>query len=281
MWLTLAFFALLFNGLAAFGFKVNAMNKGSTTIFLFGFFLMGSLASLLYCWYTNAWAWNISILIAGVVIGLGASVGNLLYTKAVQVGPAGLTAMISHSHVVLIVLMSIVLYQEKLTHLEGIAICFIILAVLLLPFDPNQKLRITRRSWYLFIAIIFIGFFLRNGGLKITEELSLNNSPIILVSYLVGLGWFTIPLLSQNLNSGKPHKQSLVYGLCAGILSFGVMQTQAIALTMGPASIIMPIASANGVLVALLSYWVYRERFSLFQFISFCFILVSVILLRI
>jgi hypothetical protein len=59
------------------------------------------------------------------------------------------------------------------------------------PFDPNQKLRIQDKRWYLFVGVTFIGFFIRNGGLKITEEMHLNNNPIIFISYLFGLVWFS------------------------------------------------------------------------------------------
>ncbi len=143
MWLILALLCLLFNGLSAFYFKINAIKKGSTVGLLWGFYFAGSIGSGLYAWYnhthnhTLAWSW--SILIAGIIIGLGNAVGNILYSNAVRIGPAGLTAMVSHSHVIFIVLMSLLIYNETLTRLEEVAISLIILGVLFLPFDPNQN----------------------------------------------------------------------------------------------------------------------------------------------
>jgi uncharacterized membrane protein len=281
MWLYLAFLSFLFNGLCAFCYKINAMKKGSTEGLLFGFFLTGSLGSILFTWYTHAWQWNSSILIAGIIIGFGVSIGNFLYSKAVQIGPAGLTAMISHSNVVLIIFMSLLIYEERLSLLESIAVVLLILAVLLLPFDPNQTLRIQNRMWYLFVGIAFLCFFVRNGGVKITEEMQLNNASIILLSYLFGFGWYTAILLFNKKNRSPATKIGIPIGLLAGLCSFITMQTFASALSIGPASIISPIASANGVIVALLAYFVYKERFSKFQIISFCLLLIGIIFLQI
>jgi uncharacterized membrane protein len=216
-----------------------------------------------------------------MIIGLAATLGNFLYSRSVYIGPAGLTATVSHSHVILIVLMSVFFYSENINWLEGIAILFIIVAVILLPFDPNQKLRIQNKRWYLYVGITFIGFFIRNGGLKITEEMNLNNSLIIFLSYVFGLAWFSITLLLKRKESKESNTTGIMPGLFAGILSFGMMQTLAVALTMGPASIISPIASANGVIVALLSFFIYKERFSHFQLISFCLLLIGIISLQI
>jgi uncharacterized membrane protein len=59
-----------------------------------------------------------------------------------------------------------------------------------------------------------------------------------------------------------------------------MMQTLAAALMIGPASIISPIASANGLIVAILSYFIYKEKFSKFQFISFLLILTGIALIN-
>lgn len=188
----------------------------------------------------------------------------------VRVGPASLTAMISHSNVVLIVFMSLLVYRERLNWLEGIAVLLLLFAVILLPFDPNQTLRIQHRIWYLLLGITFVCFFIRNGGVKITQKLHLNNPSIILISYLVGLVWYTVAILFNKKHHTPETKRGISIGLIAGICSFITMQTFASALPLGPASIISPIASTNGVIVAILSYLVYKERFSKFQFVSFC-----------
>jgi uncharacterized membrane protein len=134
MWLIFAILCFLFNGMSAFFFKINSMKEGTSERLLFGFYLAGSLGSGLYLWYTQSWQWSWQILAAGCIIDLAATLGNLLYSKAIYIGPAGLTATVTHSHVILIVLMSVFLYSENLNWLEAIAILFIIFAVLLLPF---------------------------------------------------------------------------------------------------------------------------------------------------
>jgi uncharacterized membrane protein len=69
--------------------------------------------------------------------------------------------------------------------------------------------------------------------------------------------------------------------LGAGFFSFAGMQLYAIALDLGPASIIAPIFSTNSLVVALLSILVFRERLSLMQSVSLILLFAGLVLIRI
>lgn len=281
MWFILALGSFLFNGICAFCFKINSMRNGTSDGLLWGFYLTGTLSFITFIWLTHPIQLNQSTLLAGIIMGIALAIGNMMYNKSVQIGPAGLASMVAHSHVVLVVFMSIIYYGEKISWLEIIGILILLIGVILLPFDPNQELRIKNRVWYLFMIICFFLFFVRYGGLKITEEMKLDNTAILFITYLFGFCWFSISLLLKKNVTKSNHSTGVWIGLLAGILSFGAMQTYASALTIGPASIISPITSSHGAIVALLSYWIYKERLSKFQIISFCLLLIGTIFLRI
>ncbi|MBU8906164.1 hypothetical protein [Desertibacillus haloalkaliphilus] len=77
--------------------------------------------------------------------------------------------------------MSVFVYDERLGLFEYTGILLIIVAISILPLDPKEKLSIPNRIWYVYALVATILFFFRNGGLKVTEEMALPNTTILLV----------------------------------------------------------------------------------------------------
>lgn len=282
MWFILALLSSISFGLAGFMMKVSSVKKGSTDHLLWGLYLSGTLCFLWWMFQTNAISFSWSILIAGVVIGFGSAIGNLLFMKALDYGPASLTSPLVNSNIVLTIGLSILLYGERLSLSEAVGVSLLIGAVILLPIDPNEDLRIRNIRWYVLVFTATLLFFLRNGGLKITEEMKLPNATILFVSYLFGLVWFSFALLrkKQQRETKSQVKIGLGWGLASGIFSFGGLQIYAIALEDGPASIVAPIFATNSLIVALLSILIYRERLSLVQTISLGLLFIGLVAIR-
>lgn len=272
MWFILALFSSLTFGLAGFMMKVCSHHKGSNNYLLLGLYLSGALGFLWWMLHTDAAWFTLPVILFGIVIGIGSAVGNLLFMKALEVGPASLTSPLTNSNIVLTVAMSILIYGEKVSWTEMVGIVLLVASISLLPIDPNESLRIRNVSWYGFVLAATLLFFLRNGGLKITEELHLPNATILFISYVTGVIWFGIAILLDR-QSESPRARSIGWwwGLGAGLFSFAGLQIYSIALSVGPASIIAPIFATNSLIVALLSILIYRERLSLMQ--SLCLIL--------
>src|SRR5690606_39727221 len=66
----------------------------------------------------------------------------------------------------------------------------LILAVSLIPFDPDEELKIKNARWYFLVLLATLLFTLRNGGLKVTEEMALSGTLVLFYGYLLGLVWF-------------------------------------------------------------------------------------------
>jgi uncharacterized membrane protein len=202
--------------------------------------------------------------------------------KALDVGPASLTSPLVNINIVLTVAMSLLIYGEKINLYESIGVLLLMIAVSILPIDPNESLRIRDLRWYLLVLMATVLFFLRNGGLKITEEWRLQNVTVLFVSYAFGFIWFTVEILRKRSAFSKPAvKTGLAWGLMSGIFSFAGMQIYAIALESGPASIVAPIFATNSLVVALLSILIYRERLSIVQSFTLILLFVGLVLIRI
>jgi len=237
--------------------------------------------------------WNIGIfvlLIAGFVIGLGSAAGNLLFMKALDHGPASLTSPLVNINILLIIVFSMIVYGERLSGTESVGVILLILAVSLIPFDPDEELKIKSVRWYVLVLTATLLFTLRNGGLKVTEEMALSGTLVLFYGYLLGLVWFSAEWWLHVWNGAqekapvdnrKAMITGLLWGSLAGIFSFVGMQLYAVALIDGPASIVAPLFATNSLVVALLSILFYRERLSRLQTLSLILLIAGLILVRI
>ncbi|SFX41225.1 Uncharacterized membrane protein [Thermoactinomyces sp. DSM 45891] len=282
MWILLSLFCSLAFGLAGFMMKVSSAKKGSHTTLLFGLYVTGTLGFLGYLLVTGEWDTSPIVWTAGLIIGFGSIAGNILFMKALDWGPASLTSPIINSNILFIVIMSVLFYNESLSLTESIGVSLLVLAIFIIPIDPNENLRIRNKTWYLYVFVAMVLFFLRTGGLKITEELDRSNSMILFISYLMGVIWFAIDSFYKrgNLGSTRAIKVGWIWGLSSGIFSFAGMQAYTLALQDGPASIVSPIFATNSLVVALLSILVYKERLSPFQKLALVLLVIGLVIIR-
>jgi drug/metabolite transporter (DMT)-like permease len=284
MWFIAALGSAVVFGLAGFLMKLASSRSAPADNILFGLYITGALSFFLYGMYSGVTSPDISHIAAGVIVGIGSVAGNILFMKAIRIGPVSLTSPVVNLNIVLVVFMAIFVYGEVLSVRETVAIVLIIVGLSLLPTDPNEKLTIRHRSWYLMVGVAVLLFFLRNGGLKITEEFGLQNTLVLLIAYGTGVLWFGIRRMPNNradvrkIHNNRNH--GFVTGLLAGLFSFGGMQLYAYALATGPAGIVSPLFSANSLVTGLLAVLLLGERLTLYQMISLAVIFTGIILLR-
>lgn len=283
MWIVIAIFSALLFGLAGFLMKYGSVKKGSLIHLLCGLYVSGTLGFFVLSLFQGGVQINWQLLIAGVVVGIGSTLGNYYFMKALDYGPASLTSPLSNLNLVFVVLMAMFVYGETLTLVEIVAVSVVLVCVSLLPIDPQESLSIKHKIWYVFIGVSIILFFLRNGGLKITEEFMLNNTLVLFYAYFIGVVWTLIQMRftkKSDMPSAKSKRTGWVIGGIAGLFSFSGMQLYAYALALGPASIVSPIFSTNALVVAVLSIALFKERLSIIQIVALTGTLVGIILLR-
>lgn len=282
MWYMLALLSSISFGLGSFLMKVSSAKRGSTVHLLWGLYLTGTICFLLWVLYTDSWILNLQVVLAGIIIGFGTAMGNWLFMSALDHGPASLTSPVVNSNVIFTIALSMMWYKEELSLFEWIGVSLLVLAVLLLPIDPDEKFRIRNLKWYGLVFTATFLFFLRNGGLKVTEEMQLPSAMILFIGYIFALVWFSIEIFrNKSIHLTNLEKSTGIrWGLGSGIFSFAGMQIYATAVAEGPASIVAPIFSTNSLVVALLSIWIYKERLSQLQTISLIVLFIGLIFTR-
>ncbi|GEK60277.1 hypothetical protein CHL76_16270 [Marinococcus halophilus] len=285
MWFILALLSAVVFGFSSFFMKVNSFWQLPLMPFLTGLYTSGSLGFFGYALMEGTLHLSLAVLLGGVMVGAGSAFGNLLYMKALNVGPASLSSPLVNTNILLIVLLGLFVYGEQIGAVQYAGIGLIMAAIAILPLDPKENFSIKSRAWYGFILTATLFMFFRNGGLKITEEAGLENTPVLLAGYLLGMvyslyGWHRKK--QQQARSGAPvHTgKAFSWGLVTGIFSFGGMQLYAAALREGPASIVSPLFAAHALLVAVLSMLYLQERITRYQAVILAVVLIEIVFLR-
>lgn len=286
MWFLWAILSAVTFGMSGFLMKVSSARRGSTLHTLLGLYLTGTLGFFWWAWQTETLRADLPLLLAGFVIGLGSAAGNLLFMKALDQGPASLTSPLVNTNILVIILFSMFVYGERLSGTETAGVILLILAVSLIPFDPDEELKIKNIRWYFLVFAATLLFTLRNGGLKVTEEMALSGTLVLFYGYLLGLIWFMAEDLLRRISGTLAEDRrsaitGLWWGSLAGIFSFVGMQLYAVALIDGPASIVAPLFATNSLVVAVFSILFYRERLSRLQTLSLILLFAGLVLVRI
>jgi len=277
MWFYEALLSAIVFSVAGLFFKASHKNKLIPSAFFFYMYSSGALALGIYLFFTSQFQVSIAIIVSGILIGSGLALGNSLFIKALDKGAISLTSPIINLNIAFLILASVVIYDEYLSASQYLFIGLLVLSVIILPVDTHEKLRVKERSWFLLVILASIFLAVRNGGLKITSEMGLNNNAILFYSYAIpAISFFFLKPKSFALE-----KKAALFGGVAGILSISGMVLYALALSSGPGSIVIPIFSTYNVFIVLGGYIIFGERLSHIQKLSVGLVIVSSALLRI
>ncbi|THF76911.1 DMT family transporter [Cohnella fermenti] len=312
LWFLSAIGSALVFGLAGLFMKISQMRSGSAGSLLLGLYTAGTLgfwgqALLNHHWTPLDWR----IWIAGAIVGLGSAWGNLLFMKALDYGPASLTSPLTNANILLVIAMGAIWYGEPLQPIAAVGVVCLLFAVLL-AIRNEGSYAVKSSRWYGLVLLAMLLFFFRNGGLKVTDALGLDNTNVLWSGYLLSWLWFAVSSRKEASGSrsdaesrssvragsraepkaksragadvsagASPARTGFLWGLVAGVCSYGGLQLYASALGEGPSHLVAPIFATNGLVVALGSVLLYRERLTVLQWGAFAFLMLGLVLVRI
>ncbi|WP_373228828.1 DMT family transporter [Cohnella sp.] len=286
MWLLIAVLSALLFGMSGLLMKVSQMQRGSLSHLLFGLFLSGSIGFGIHAFWTSSTDWlDWKLWIGGLLVGMGAAWGNLIFMKVLEYGPASLSSPLMNMNIVVVILLSVWVYHESIQWNEWAGISFLLGAVVLISIR-KEPWTVTEKKWFLLIGAAILLFTFRNGGLKVTSEQLLNNTQVLFIAYILSTVWFFFSaFLSKrhpNAKSASDHapRIGLLWGLACGVFSYGGLQLYAVALDQGKASIIAPIFATNSLVIALGSIFIYKERLSQKQLLALVFMFCGLIVIK-
>lgn len=282
LWLLLSILSAVVFGTAGWWMKVSQMKGGSVNTLLLALYIVGAAGFGVNALIEGSYVQllNLHIWIAGLLIGFGSALGNLFFMRALETGPASLTSPLTNMNIVLVVLIGTLVYDEQLGAMQIFSIILLLLATILLAQKKEAK-SVTSSWWYWNIMLAIGMFTIRNGGLKVTEELGYGSAPVLFVAYFIAIFFYLKPTLNERSTPTISKSIGWRYGAATGLLSYGGMQLYAVALQYGQSNLVAPIFATNGLIVTILSIIIYKERLSQAQWIAFASLLLGLICIRI
>ncbi|WP_339204407.1 DMT family transporter [Paenibacillus sp. FSL K6-3182] len=280
MWLITAISSAVLFGLAGWWMKVSQMRGGSTRTLLLGLYASGTLGFGVHAALEGTFFFlaDPRVWIAGIIIGAGSAWGNALFMKALHFGPASLTSPLTNMNIILVVALATLWYNEPLSASEAIGITLLLLAVVFIAHKRKEPLTITEKRWFILVFLAVVLFALRNGGLKVTDELDLPSAPILFIAYALSLCWFLIPVKTTAARTSE--RTGLWLGIVAGLFSYGGLQLYAVAIATGQANLAAPIFATNSLVVAAGAIIFYKEKLTILQWTAFACTILGLIVIR-
>lgn len=279
MWILIAILSAIIFGFGSVIMKFATIKNCIDQYILLGMYLSGAMFFLAANHWIFPSSYSVEFILFAILIACGSFFGNWAVIKALELGPASLTAPMLNLNIPLIIFMSVFFYGETFNLVKVFIIALLLLALILVKFDPNEHLVIKNNKWFFFVILGALFLFLREGGLKITQEARINNTEILFFAYIICLFFTvaTILTLSKLKTSQRPkelctpkHKiKSVQFGLIVGICSGVGLYLYSTALSIGPASIVATIFSARSFVILICAYILHKERLSFFQICAF------------
>ncbi|REE57480.1 putative membrane protein [Paenibacillus taihuensis] len=286
MWFAAAIGSAILFGLAGWWMKVSQMQNGSSAYLLLGLYISGTCGFGIHAAVEHTLAASLGdprVWLAGLLIGAGSALGNALFMKALECGPASLTSPLTNMNIILVIGLGMLVYDEPLSGTELGGVLLLLIAVVLVSVRGRAADARIQSQWYFYVGVSIVLFAIRNGGLKVTDELGLESAPILFVAYSLSILWFAWAAWKEKLPANRRTSPSAIgmrWGILAGLFSYGGLQLYAISLETGQASIAGPIFSANSLVVAAGAIVLYRERLSAKQWLAFVMTIAGLILIR-
>jgi drug/metabolite transporter (DMT)-like permease len=272
MWLWTAFVSAIIFGVGGFMLKVGSHQDYPGPTMLLGLYLAGSVIFLGGVITTGTMTMSWLVILFSLLIGLGSYYGNTFLVKAYATGPACLTSPLMSLNILLVIIMSTLIYDEKINAWQYLGVACMMLAVSLLSSNRNNTL-IKSRRWAICVTLAILFIFMREGGLKIAHENGLNNLNILFFGYLfacvlaLGKLWLSRHRATASISTST-HGHAFLFGAMIGLFSATGMGLLAYAMALGPASVVVPIFSARNFVAVILFVIFFKEKLSWLQWFA-------------
>lgn len=259
-----AFMNMFFAAGNDFLFKCYARKQRSQGMFvaIVGIFFFG-VSCLLMRSLPSDWK---ATIIWGIISGFFSVGGNLLMLDAMRTLPAGICSTIYRLNLVPATVGAVLLLNEKLEPFQYTAIVLACAAVI--GFIPRKN-NGSKTSAAGIIMMIFAAFMRAGMGLSYKYGFSVGADQKAVVA-INGLFWIAGGILyaiyinfrTKGNTPFLPDRKIWGYGTLSGLLVAGITLTMAQALSLGNASIVLPIMQMSFIITALLGALLLKEKLS-------------------
>lgn len=216
------------------------------------------------------------ILLWGIVYGLTQTCFILFKTAAMSTGSVTVTTLIGNSSLLISILVSLIVWKEKITAADIIGLVLLVIAIFLCTYTKDASKSVNHTSLWKYYVLLFllssagVGIvfkaFGKSGNLEHCGDMMFVSSIVMIISNLV-ICFFTGGFKLQNI--ALRSKSFVIFAVLSGILSCLYNRLNVFLAGNMDALIFFP-AFNGGVLFlsAALSAFICRERLKITQLIG-------------
>jgi drug/metabolite transporter (DMT)-like permease len=283
-WFTLALITLFCYGIQNFLFKVSAENKYNSALTTFAFFSTVTIISALLFFILGQQITNIYQLLFFATLNAGCFfVFTITKIEALKHIEASLVYPLIRLSTVVVILFSLVYFQDKLNHFQILGLVLAVLAMLLLTKkDPTalKKQNFFKAGLILAFVSLFFGAFSTISSKFAAMHVNLLG--FIAVSYFINSIFSLIFIRKmQSGNETISPYPALRLGMLIGLINFLGFYSLLKAFALGPLSIIAALHSFSCIIAIVLAVLVYKEKIHFKRGLGITLAIIAVILMRI
>lgn len=245
-------------------------------------FFSATLASLIYSYLVSGFSLNFVTVIIGFIGGIASFGAIYFFLNLIRLGKFSLSVVIINLSLLIPILISIFVFNERPTFLTYIAFILVIMTFFLFyEKDKNKDFNRKKFRWIILATLSMILSGIADSGPKIIEELGLSN---ISMNYL-GYNYFFafIPTLGVIIKKKSfPSKKEWLLGAGMGVSILFSMFFLVLVLQDNTGITVYPFNKIIvDIIIVLLSFFIWKERLNIKQFFGLLTAVGSVILLNI
>ncbi len=259
---TLAFLCLLASGLLDLLFKYYASRQRSRGMLIFGIGCVWILLQSLYIGYSDTTLQiNHATLLYGIFAAVFVTASNILLLECLGHLPISMGSTIYRLNTIPLVVIAFLFLGEDIDLIKGLGIGAGLLTVVLL-YQPTEKQPEQPDRFGLFLVLIIVASCVRALYGAVTKAGISNGGDANTMMLFAAIGWCLGGLLYARFREHRVvlTRDKLKYIPIAGLLVFAVVWLLTTALTMGDASVIIPLANMGFVAAFVFSIGLRLER---------------------
>lgn len=253
---------------------------GFATLFWFCFFSL--IITSLYIPFAGPVA-SFPLLVMAFALGLIDIIGTLFYFRALEIGTASLVGAIAGSFGLVTVLISVIIFHEKITAIQLVGIILVAIGVVLASLDitklKQRKLNelLTDKS-VKYSLVPLVGWGIYFAFIRIPAE-SLgwfwSYYPLNLSVFILALAGILKPDFRKDLSDHKNNLYLFLFAIFVIIAMIGYNW----GILSGFTSVVAPVASAYPVLFVVLARFIFKDKLSKQQLIGISSALVGIVII--
>ncbi len=278
---TLAFLCLLASGLLDLLFKFYANRQRSRGMLIFGIGCVWTLLQSLYIGYSDAvLQFNEVTLFYGIFAALFVTASDILLLECLGHLPISMGSTIYRLNTIPLVIMAFLFLGEDVGLIKGLGIAAGLLTVILL-YKPDQKSPDQSNRFTLFLILIIVASCVRALYGIFTKVGVSNGGDANSMMLFAAIGWCLGGVLYARFREHRVvlTADKLKYIPVAGVLVFAIVWLLTTALTMGDASVVIPLANMGFVAAFVFSLVLKLERLTPRKLSAIFTAVVSIVLL--